>query len=993
MATTLTLTSKSNVQTTINDDVDVQGDISDHVVLVLRTTGTITVHPTVHGHSSLVLQTPMGVIFAGSDSQWGYTVDDQSSVTVRAGGPITTAGYLNNCTVDMVSSASSVTVASGSGGAAVDGGSRVTITAQGDVHLQGKVDGASRVEVISSVGSALVDGKVDGNSDVSLFAGMDAAIGFASSLGVDDRKVDGNSVVTVLARRDVTVGGHLSKDKTFVDLVAGRSVSVGGSIHDGAHVRILSGPGLATVTVADGVHDSNTSVTSWPPGAMSAVTFNDGVVPNEVEWADPAVVESRPDITGYWWENWGQSFGYVAPFRLVPRSLPELVADVRGPMQRRPDTTPVKAIGGGWSFTDASLPLTSEDAVRRVSLSERGRWQHVDVRQLLEGRDPEGGGTESTAQPIDVEPARAARAVQFLTSYDGTNLRRQTPSGVNLPSTDPVRLIDTRALASSLQADLAAIRLDPAPPLTDPDEVLFHVEAGITMADLQQLLDHQSPRLAIRASGGSPGATLAGVLATATHGGEHRWALLVDCVRAVHLVGPGGLEWWIEGDQPIADLTKIQALPKYQNIPSSRFIAGAWAGISGLTAADVLAAVTVSMGTMGVVYSVVLGVHPQFGIRQVVANPGTWAEMLAAVGVTEASLRAHDPKANEQVLEHLLNGAANGTGIGLADNVYVDLAINPIDRQCWIVNRQEVAVPVDPSPPSTLPNGIFDAVMRALTGDASQSLFHEGRSAGHLLDFLSYGYADTDQINNASQAARLMSFVLAQGDPMGALLAVLNAQTVLNLQNHAAEPSRGLAFVGDVLTGFFHALEGTTPGGTADETAVSYRVGAIGWPDRGIPGRGLEVALDPRVAFSFLQEVILDDVLGVRMPAAQAPLIGYVSIRVCPLTSTLMGMQQLSRQNVMIELVGYRSPQAGPLFDAVQAAALQYQPVANIPRPLLHWGLENDQMRDTHLALTPLGRPYKTFSSRVAAFRAIRTFIAAGHPQVFDNWFTKRLGL
>ena len=612
---------------------------------------------------------------------------------------------------------------------------------------------------------------------------------------------------------------------------------------------------------------------------------------------------------------------------------------------------------------------------------------------MLEGRDPEGGGTELTAQPMDLEPARANRAMQLLTSYDVTNLRRQTPSGVNLPSTDPMRLIDTRALASSLQADLAAIRLDPAPPPTDPDEVLFHVEAGITMADLQQLLDHQSPRLAIRASGGSPGATLAGALATATHGGEHRWPLLVDCVRAIHLVGPGGLEWWIEGDQPIADFRKMQAVQNYKNIPSTRFIAGAWAGIPGLTAPDVLAAVTVSMGTMGVVYSVVLGVRPQFGIRQVVANSGTWTEVLATAGVTEASLRAHDPKANEQVLQHLMDGTANGTGIGVADNVYVDLAINPIDRQCWIVNRQEVAVPVDPSPPSTLPNGIFEAVVRAVTGGTDQSLFHESRSSGHVLDFLSYGYADTDQINNASQVARVVAFVLAQGDPIGALMAVLNAQTVLNLHNHTAEPSRGLAFVGDVLTGFFHALEGTTPLGTSEEIAVSYRVGAIGWPDGGMPGRGLEVALDPRVAFSFLQEVILDDVLGTRMPATQAPLIGYVSIRVCPLTSTLMGMQQLSRQNVMIELVGYRSPQVGPLFDAVQAAALQYQPIPSIPRPLLHWGLENDQMRDTHLALTPLGHPFKTFPSRVEAFRAVRSLIAAGHPQVFDNWFTQRLGL
>src|SRR5207302_11060616 len=91
-------------------------------------------------------------------------------------------------------------------------------------------------------------------------------------------------------------------------------------------------------------------------------------------------------------------------------------------------------------------------------------------------------------------------------------------------------------------------RPEPAPP-----EILFWVEAGITMADLQQLLDHQKPRLALRASGGSPGATLAGALSTATHGAEFTWPLLVECVRAVHLVGPGGEQWWIEGDVPVAD--------------------------------------------------------------------------------------------------------------------------------------------------------------------------------------------------------------------------------------------------------------------------------------------------------------------------------------------------------------------------------------------------------------------------------------------------------
>src|SRR6185437_14374652 len=198
---------------------------------------------------------------------------------------------------------------------------------------------------------------------------------------------------------------------------------------------------------------------------------------------------------------------------------------------------------------------------------------------------------------------------------------------------------------------------------------LFHVEAGITMADLDQLLDHQSPRMAIQASGGSPGATLAGTLSTATHGGEFGWPLLVDRVRAIHLVGPGGEEWWIEGEESIANPTALHN--RYPNLDAAHFIGGAWNGIPGLTAQDVLNAVIVSMGTMGVIYSVVLEVFPQFGLQQIVTSISTtstptggtrsgWSTLLSRASTTEAQLRQGNISANEAVLKVILNGNANG---------------------------------------------------------------------------------------------------------------------------------------------------------------------------------------------------------------------------------------------------------------------------------------------------------------------------------------------
>ena len=91
----------------------------------------------------------------------------------------------------------------------------------------------------------------------------------------------------------------------------------------------------------------------------------------------------------------------------------------------------------------------------------------------------------------------------------------------------------------------------------------------------------------------------------------------------------------------------------------------------------------------------------------------------------------------------------------------------------------------------------------------------------------------------------------------------------------------------------FNAIEGTAGGQNSDRTDVSYKVGAIGWPDKGLPGRGMEIALHPDKAFSFVQSVLMDEILLGTVVAGDKPLLGYVSIRLCPPTDTVMGMQEV----------------------------------------------------------------------------------------------------
>ena len=205
-------------------------------------------------------------------------------------------------------------------------------------------------------------------------------------------------------------------------------------------------------------------------------------------------------------------------------------------------------------------------------------------------------------------------------------------------------------------------------PVSGSRRFFFHVEAGITIAQLGELLSHQSPRLSMRAISGSPGATLAGAISSATHGAEFKWPLLIDTVKAVHMVGPGGHHWWIEGDESIVDPQKLrQAHPEFA---SERIILGTSA-IAGVKPQDWLNAAIVSMGCMGVIYSVVLEVVPLFGVHEAVVQT-TWrgiGNALANVPMpvpftqdlpfdTKLRLAGTSSAASRALLDFLLDGSS-----------------------------------------------------------------------------------------------------------------------------------------------------------------------------------------------------------------------------------------------------------------------------------------------------------------------------------------------
>lgn len=776
----------------------------------------------------------------------------------------------------------------------IDGNSTVSAHAGGDISVGHKIDGSSIANLTSDLGSITIGGKIDHNSQVTLTAAGNIRIGESGNDGAE-RKIDGNSHVDARAGGTIHLfnkidGGSLSGDHSVVDFRACRGITIDDKIDGGSHVRLAINTG--TIDIGDKIGGGGTQVLFWPPGSLHV---ENGIDSNgsatAVNWAGPLVF-CNPGPSGYYWRNWPQTFGYVTDGRIYPRSLHEISEAVRTA------TRPTKAVGGGWSFSDAALPFKSQPEIDRISILERGADGTEDFSHVLQGLNG------VTSSPVDLQPENVDGDLPLSTHYDQAHLKELVDSGANLPFAEKVNIIDIRGLASSLQLQLHSILSNSAlaavapghrgaPPTTH----YFHVEAGITMADLDQLLDHQSSRLAIQASGGSPGATLAGTLSTATHGGEFQWPLLVDRVRAIHLVGPGGKEWWIEGHTSIADYRRLRKI--YPNIDRHHFIARHWRH-NHLTAQDVLNAVIVSMGTIGVIYSVVLEVVPQYGIQQIVttlqqtqATTG-WSALLQKAGTSEMALRSGDETANNAVLQFLLDGTRNGTGISKTDNVYCDLAINPFNQDSWITNRRVTPqLPIDPNT-SAIGFGDYLTSLSDSLGRHATDTVEDSKLVGRLFDFL--GWATdvpsanlSDDVNDINQGSKLASFITSYPDVMVSALATINVQAVANTANALDHPDRGQMFLGDLLTGVLNTLQGTTGRKNSDHTDIAYKVGAIGWPDTGIPGRGIEIALPPERAFTFLQKILFDDVLTNAMVAGNKPLIGYISIRICPSTKTSWG--------------------------------------------------------------------------------------------------------
>jgi hypothetical protein len=189
-------------------------------------------------------------------------------------------------------------------------------------------------------------------------------------------------------------------------------------------------------------------------------------------------------------------------------------------------------------------------------------------------------------------------------------------------------------------------------PLADPTraERLVHVRGGTKIYNVNRLLYGLTEasngggldevdlgcggtQRALHTLGGSGGQSLAGVMATGVHGGDLNLRPIADCVQAIHLIGPGGQEFWIERSAGLTAGTEAdtQAL--------LRALADADPAVKAELCNDVLVrkddelfrAALVSVGRMGFVYAVVIETEAAFKLAET-RRADTWETYRANLG-------------------------------------------------------------------------------------------------------------------------------------------------------------------------------------------------------------------------------------------------------------------------------------------------------------------------------------------------------------------------
>jgi hypothetical protein len=615
-------------------------------------------------------------------------------------------------------------------------------------------------------------------------------------------------------------------------------------------------------------------------------------------------------------DNWGivdlpeTCVGFSPSAKLFQPTNPYEIANAI--REAEADGTTIRAVGSRWSFSDAVLP------------------QSVPI----EGVDAEWLRHEALSGHADEATLRSASA--NLSNHFGY-------------------VVDTSRLDENLSILLPSILDD-----HHSTDGLFFAEAGMTIHRLNHLLDSQMPRLALKTMGGAVGQTIAGAISTGTHGGDFDRPPLGDSARAIYLVGKGtgigmgGTHHWVESKtRRVTDPERIRAaFPCIQtrNIHYDD---------------EMLRALLVSMGAMGVIYAVILDVVQQYSLLEfnrslltLPVSPVAPSQQLTWEGLRN-DLLASD-------FEDLFNGRWTGMEeylltelqIENATNRFVQVVINPIRTEyghnCCVTNRAEL--------PLRSPSGIAPASdYSQVAGDILSAILNSPEAGP--LELLTFWWG------------RHLGEFGSDSDPL-----IVRLRKLIAFCKFHNYPWAIRAVIDEVMRKFFPLP--TNPLGP--QIGDSFKVMAPGDPTRSFPMLGI-TSLEP--AFSFHPRTdhpgadvitFVDAVLRIVDEGVERDRVfpgGYVALRVTGRTDALLGMERFERNgHVEFSLVG--NPDDYELVRRIQQMALDMGGT-------LHWGQSNGLM-----TFREVGAAYG--DANIALWRQYQQILGGG---TFTNFFMKRCGL
>jgi len=299
--------------------------------------------------------------------------------------------------------------------------------------------------------------------------------------------------------------------------------------------------------------------------------------------------------------------------------------------------------------------------------------------------DGEASGGKMKAKGSNYSLSGAQVTDDFLISTDGLNMHLSQPHPVMIGGDGIALLLDASRVANPSYGDDLLQKIVRPGLVLPPGNHLIHVEAGIKIKQL--LADLASVNLALPTMGAGGGQSLAGALSTGTHGSDVQLSPLGDFVRAVHIVGPKGQEWWITPADNIVGGPNLDALPGW--CPDTWVVRDD----------DWFRAALLTVGRFGVVYSMILEVPEQYHLLETTnMSPGSSAGMQHILwSDTRAQLHASVNQGYDS--GGVFDAPHQGEPLRFF-SVLIDLAEG---EQCWITRRwktddqSEIGISSDPT--------------------------------------------------------------------------------------------------------------------------------------------------------------------------------------------------------------------------------------------------------------------------------------------------------